>query len=78
MKNNIVNILKIVFYTILNYDNCYDAIYFTNNLNGKKNIYCSLIMSIYGIIDNELIDIKDIKNKTMINKYIKDFERIIL
>ena len=76
--NNIVNILKIVFYTILNYNNYYDAIYFINNLNGKKNIYCPLIMTIYSIINNEVIDIKDIKNKKMINKYIKDFERIVL
>ena len=52
-----------------------------NSLIGNTNIYSSYIMFIGSIIygKDELIEnmIKDIKNKKDINKYIKDFERVI-
>lgn len=80
--DNIINVLKIVFYVILNSDNFKDVFNMINNLEGNTNIYSSLICSLGGIlygkenIPNMLI--KDLKNKRDINKYISNFERIFL
>ena len=77
--DNIENVLKIVFYIILNSDSMKDVLLMTSNLDGNTNIYCSLIFSlaskIYGI--DALKELKkDLKNKLEINNYIKNFERI--
>lgn len=80
--DNIVNVLNIVFYVVLNSDNFLDMFNMINNLEGNTNIYSSLICSIGGIIygyDNIPKNlIRDLKNKKDINKYIKSFEKLFL
>lgn len=80
--DNIVNVLNIVFYVVLNSDNFLDMFNMINSLEGNTNIYSSLICSIGGILyGKENIPsnlIKDLKNKKEINKYIRDFERMFL
>lgn len=80
--DNIVNVLNIVFYVILNSDNFLDMFNMINNLEGNTNIYSSLICSIGGILygyDNIPKNlIRDLKNKKDINKYIKNFEKLFL
>ena len=77
--DNIVNVLKIVFYIIFNSDNMNDILLMSSNLSGNTNIYCSLIFPLaymlYGF-DNLLFLKGDLKNKKEINSYIKNFERI--
>ena len=79
--DNIVNIISLIFYIILNSDNYFDVLNMMNSLSGHSNIYCSYICLIATIIydKNEIIDkmIHDIKNKKDINKFIKDFEKVI-
>ena len=79
--DNIINVLSIVFYVVLNSDNFNDIFMMLNNIEGNTNIYGSLICSIGGIIyslDNVDKSIYcGIKNKKDINKYIKDFERML-
>lgn len=80
--DNVINVLNIVFYIVLNSDNFMDMLNMISNLEGNTNIYSSLICSIGGIIygkENIPKDlIKDLKNKKEINKYIKNFERMFL
>ena len=80
--DNIVNVLNIVFYVVLNSDNFLDMFNMINSLEGNTNIYSSLICSIGGILyGKENIPsnlIRDLKNKKEINKYIRDFERMFL
>ena len=80
--DNIVNVLNIVFYVVLNSDNFLDMFNMINSLEGNTNIYSSLICSIGGILyGKESIPdnlIRDLKNKKEINKYIRDFERMFL
>lgn len=80
--DNIVNVLNVVFYVVLNSDNFLDIFNMINNLEGNTNNYSSLICSIGGIIygyDNIPKNlIRDLKNKKDINKYIKSFEKLFL
>ena len=80
--DNIVNVLNIVFYVVLNSDNFLDMFNMINSLEGNTNIYSSLICSIGGILyGKENIPknlIRDLENKKDINNYIKSFERIFL
>ena len=80
--DNIVNVLNIVFYVVLNSDNFLDIFNMINSLEGNTNIYSSLICSIGGILyGKENIPknlIRDLENKKDINNYIKSFERIFL
>ena len=80
--DNIVNVLNIVFYVVLNSDSYLDMFNMINSLEGNTNIYSSLICSIGGILygKENIPDnlIKDLKNKKEINKYIRDFERMFL
>ena len=77
--DNIINVLKIVFYVILNSDNMHDVLLMCSNLTGNTNIYCSLIFAlastIYGFNDLEKFKI-DLKNKKEINKYINNYEKV--
>jgi len=79
--DNIVNIISLILYVILNSDNYIDVINMMNSLSGHTNIYSSFICLIASIVygKNEILNkmIKDIKNKKDINKYIKDFEKVI-
>ena len=79
--DNIINIISVIFYVILNSDNYLDVLNMVNNISGHTNIYCSYIYLIatiiYGKNDNVDKMIKDIKNKKDINKYIKDLEKVI-
>lgn len=79
--DNIINILSLIFYIILNSDNYLDVLNMMNSLSGHTNLYSSYICLIASIIygKNEYIDkmIKDIKNKKEINKFINDFEKVI-
>ena len=81
-NNEIINVISIIFYVILNSDNFNDIFNMISNIDGNTNIYSSLICGIGGILyGKDKIDkciIKDIKNKKDINKWIKDFERKIL
>lgn len=81
-NDNIINVLNVVFYVVLNSDNYMDMFNMISNLEGNTNIYSSLICSIGGIIygkENIPIDLlKDLRNKKEINKYIKNFERVFL
>lgn len=80
--DNIINIISIILYIILNSDNYKDVLNMLNSLTGYTNIYssftCLIASLIYG--KTELIDnmIKDLKNKKDINKYIRNFEKVIL
>lgn len=78
--DNIINILKITFYVILNSNNIKDIIMMISNLDGNINIYASCILSVGAIIykDDDLLKemYKCIKNKRSINDYINKFERI--
>lgn len=80
--DNIISVLNIVFYVVLNSDNYMDMFNMISNLEGNINIYSSLICSIGGIIygiddiPNNLV--KDLRNKREINKYIRNFERMFL
>lgn len=80
--DNIINVLNIVFYVILNSDNYIDMFNMISNLDGNTNIYSSLICSIGGVlygkesIPNNIY--KCLKNKKDINGYIKKFERMFL
>jgi len=80
--DNIINVLNIVFYVILNSDNYLDMFNMISNFEGNINIYSSLICSIGGLlygkenIPNNLV--KDLKNKKDINKYIRKFERVFI
>lgn len=80
--DNIVNVLNVVFYVVLNSDSYLDMFNMINSLEGNTNIYSSLICSIGGILygKENIPDnlIKDLKNKKDINKYIKNFERMFL
>ena len=80
--DNIVNVLNVVFYVVLNSDSYLDMFNMINSLEGNTNIYSSLICSIGGILygKENIPDnlIKDLKNKKEINKYIRDFERMFL
>ena len=82
LDDNIVNVLNIVFYVVLNSDNFLDMFNMINSLEGNTNIYSSLICSIGGILyGKENIPknlIRDLENKKDINNYIKSFERIFL
>ena len=76
---NIYNVLKIIFYIILNSNNMKDVLMMLCNLEGNINLYCSLTLPIATILygNDELNNLyKVIKNKRTINKYIKDYERI--
>ena len=78
--DDINNVLKVVFYVILNSDNMDDVLLMSSNLTGPTNIYCSLIFvlayQLYGF--KSFMDMKkDIKNKKEINKYIKSFEKVL-
>ena len=77
--DNIINVLKIVLYVILNSDNMNDVLLMCSNLSGNTNIYCSLIFPIasklYGFKELEKLK-KDLKNKQDINKYISRFEKV--
>lgn len=77
--DSIINVLKIVFYVILNSDNMNDVLLMSSNLSGNTNIYCSLIFplanTLYGFNELEILK-KDLKNKKDINKYINNFERV--
>jgi len=79
--DNIINIFKIIFYIFLNSDNYQDILNMLNCLTGYTNIYSSLTCFIGSIIygkDGVMEKmIKDIKNKKDINKYIRDFEKVI-
>lgn len=81
-NDNIVNVINIVFYVVLNSDNFKDMLNMISNFDGNVNIYSSLILSIGGILyGKENIPsnlIKDLKNKKDINKYIRNFERVFL
>ena len=81
-NDNIVNVLNVVFYVVLNSDSYLDMFNMINSLEGNTNIYSSLICSIGGILygKENIPDnlIKDLKNKKEINKYIRDFERMFL
>ena len=81
-NNQIINVISIIFYVILNSANFNDIFNMISNIDGNTNIYSSLICGIGGILyGKDKIDkciIKDIKNKKDINKWIKDFERKIL
>ncbi len=75
-NKNIYNILKIIFYVILNTKNFNEIIMMLNNIEGNTNIYSSLIFTIgyllYG--NSDIIDMKKcIKNKKEINKCINKF-----
>lgn len=78
--DNIVNVLKIIFYIILNSNNISDVLMMLSNLEGNTNLYCSLTLPIATILypgDNDLDKLyKDLKNKKIINKYINNFERV--
>ena len=78
--DSIINVIKIIFYIILNSDNFYEILNMLNSLTGHTNICSSIICFIGSIIygNNEVLEklIKDIKNKKDINKYIKDFEKV--
>lgn len=78
--DNIVNVLKIIFYIILNSNNISDVLMMLSNLEGNTNLYCSLTLPIATILypgDNDLDKLyKDLKNKKIINKYINNFERM--
>lgn len=78
--DNIVNILKIFFYVILNSDNMNDVFLMMSNFDGYNNIYSSIILSvavlIYGFDDALLGMYKKLKNKRDINKIIKSYERM--
>lgn len=78
--DNIVNVLKIIFYIILNSNNISDVLMMLSNLEGNTNLYCSLTLPIATILypdDNDLdVLYKDLKNKKIINKYINNFERM--
>ncbi len=78
--DNIINVLKIVFYVILNSNNINDMFMMISNLSGCTNIYSSLIITvgclIYNIDDIPKNIVDAIKNKKNINKYIKDFEGV--
>lgn len=80
--DNIINVLNVVFYVVLNSDNFLDMFNMISNLEGNTNIYSSLICSIGGILygkeDIPSNLIRDLKNKKDINKYIKSFERMFL
>lgn len=80
--DNIVNVLNVVFYVVLNSDSYLDMFNMINSLEGNTNIYSSLICSIGGILygkDNIPKNlIRDLENKKDINKYIRDFERLFL
>jgi len=79
--DNIINVISLIFYIILNSDNYKDVLNMLNSLSGHTNIYSCYICLIASIIygKNEYIEkmIKDIKNKKEINKFIKDFEKVI-
>lgn len=79
-NSDIINVLKIVFYVILNCDNFNDYFLMLNNIEGNINIYSSLIFVIgyilYGNDDLEKLK-KDILNKREFNKYINEFRRVI-
>jgi len=79
--DNIVNIISLILYIILNSDNYLDVLNMMNSLGGHTNIYSSYICLFASIIygKNEFIDkmINDLKNKKEINKFIKDFEKVI-
>ena len=79
--DNIVNVLSIVFYVILNSKNFKDIFMMIGNIDGNINIYGSLICAVggllYGVEGIDKIILKDIKNKNEIKKYIKRFERIL-
>lgn len=80
--DNIINVLNIVFYVVLNSDNFLDMFNMINNLEGNTNIYSSLICGIGGILyGKENIPknlIRDLQNKKDINRYIRNFERMFL
>ena len=79
--DNIINVIKIIFYIVLNSDNFNEVFMMVNSLEGNTNLYFSYVLFISGIIygKDEMVlkMIKDIKNKKEINKYIKDFEKVI-
>ena len=80
--DDILNILKILFYVILNSDNMNDVFLMMSNFDGYNNIYSSIILSvavlIYGFYDVLLGMYKKLKNKKDINKIIKSYERMFL
>lgn len=80
-NNNIKNVLNIVFYVILNSDNFNDVFNMLRHMEGSTNIYSSLICGIAGILyGKDSIDkniLKDLKDKKSINKYIRDFEKVL-
>ena len=80
--DDILNILKILFYVILNSDNMNDVFLMMSNFDGYNNIYSSIILSvavlIYGFDDVLLGMYKKLKNKKDINKIIKSYERMFL
>lgn len=80
--DDILNILKILFYVILNSDNMNDVFLMMSNFDGYNNIYSSIILSvavlIYGFDDVLLGMYKKLKNKKDISKIIKSYERMFL
>ena len=80
-NDNIINVIKVILYVILYSDNYNDILLMINNLIGKTHIYSSYILFIASIIygKNDQVEkmIKDIKNKKEINKYIREFEKVI-
>ena len=79
--DNILNVIKIIFYIILNSDNYNDVLNMLNSLTGYTNIYssiaCFISSIIYGENDYILKMKKDLRNKRDINKYINSFEKVI-
>jgi len=78
--DNIMNVLNIVFYVILNSRNFDDVFLMLKHIDGNTNIYSSLICAIAGILyGKDSINkniLKDLKNKRNINNYIRNFEKV--
>lgn len=79
--NDVISILNIVFYVILNSNSFIDMFNFIGNLDGKRNIYSSLICTVGGILYGKKAlpknIINNISNKRDINKFINEFEKSI-
>ena len=79
--NDVISILNIVFYVILNSNSFIDMFNFIGNLDGKRNIYSSLICTVGGILYGKKAlpknIINNISSKRDINKFINEFEKSI-
>ena len=80
--DSILNVISIVFYVILNTNSFEEIFNMLKHIEGKTNIYFSLICGIGGILygkdDINTKLYKDLKNKRDINKYINEFERMFI